>query len=100
MIRVAGHPIANDFRQDRRVALRRVLQRFQNEDTGAFADDKSIAAASNGRLALPGSSLRVESARIEANPPMPIGVIVASVPPQIIISAAPRSIILKESPIA
>ena len=29
---------------------------------------------------------------------MPIGVTVASVPPQIITSAAPRSIILKESP--
>src|SRR6266852_8495783 len=56
--------------------------------------------ASNGLLACEGSSLRVESAFIEANPPMPIGVIVASVPPQIIISAAPRSIILKESPMA
>src|SRR5258707_4770 len=56
--------------------------------------------ASKGLLACEGSSLRVESAFIEANPPMPIGVIVASVPPQIIISAAPRSIILKESPIA
>src|SRR6266852_5662834 len=56
--------------------------------------------ASQGRLARAGSSLRVERAFIEANPPTPIGVMVASVPPQIIISAAPRSIILKESPMA
>src|SRR6202035_2095641 len=61
---------------------------------------KPSRCASNGRLACPGSSLRVESAFIDANPPMPIGVIAASVPPQIIISAAPRSIILNESPIA
>src|SRR5439155_26683830 len=56
--------------------------------------------ASHGRQARAGSSLRVESAFMEANPPMPIGVLVASVPPQIIISAAPRSIILNESPMA
>jgi len=48
---------------------------------------------------VPGSSVRVE-ARLAANPPTPIGVMVASVPPQIIISAAPRSIILNESPMA
>src|SRR5215475_5980155 len=57
-------------------------------------------SASNGRLAVAGSSFRVDSAFIDAKPPTPIGVMVASVPPQIIMSAAPRSIILKESPIA
>jgi len=34
-------------------------------------------------------SFRVESAFIEENPPIPIGVMAASVPPQIIISARP-----------
>src|SRR5437879_1885702 len=53
-----------------------------------------------GPLACAGSSLRVESAFMAANPPMPMGVMVASAPPQIIISAAPHSIILKESPTA
>src|ERR1700741_69598 len=61
---------------------------------------KPSRPASQGRQARVGSSLRVESAFMDANPPMPIGVIVASVPPQILISAAPRSIILKESPMA
>src|SRR5882724_7094317 len=61
---------------------------------------KPSRSASNGRLAVAGSSLRVDSAFMEAKPPTPIGVMVASVPPQIIISAAPRSIILNESPMA
>src|SRR5260370_985566 len=61
---------------------------------------KPSRPASQGRLARAGSSLRVESAFMAANPPTPIGVMVASVPPQIIISAAPRSIILNESPMA
>src|SRR5437773_6526760 len=37
---------------------------------------------SQGRLACAGSSLRVESAFMAANPPTPIGVMVASAPPQ------------------
>src|SRR5215470_1909580 len=61
---------------------------------------KPSRSASKGRLAVAASSLRVERAFIDANPPTPIGVMVASVPPQIIISAAPRSMILKESPMA
>ncbi len=55
---------------------------------------------SNGRLARAGSSLRVESARIAANPPTPIGVIAASDPPAIITSASPRLMISYASPIA
>ena len=53
-----------------------------------------------GGEARSGSSLRVESARMAANPPMPIGVIAASVPPQIITSASPRWMRRKESPMA
>ena len=57
-------------------------------------------SASNGRDALRGSSLRVESARIAANPPIPIGVMEASDPPQIMTSASPRWISRNESPTA
>ena len=55
---------------------------------------------SNGRLARSGSSLRVESARIAANPPTPIGVMAASDPPAIITSASFRLMISKASPMA
>jgi len=59
-----------------------------------FADNK----AGRGRCQTdgwlcPDRHCGVDSAFIEAKPPTPIGVIVASVPPQIIMSAAPRSII-------
>ena len=57
-------------------------------------------SASKGRLARSGSSLRVESARMAANPPMPIGVTAASEPPAIITSASQRWMILNASPTA
>ena len=44
---------------------------------------------SNGRLARVGSSLRVDRALIEANPPRPMWVIAASLPPVTITSAQP-----------
>ena len=50
---------------------------------------KPSRSRSNGRLARVGSSLRVESARIEANPPRPMWVIAASLPPLTITSAQP-----------
>src|SRR5712671_923212 len=53
---------------------------------------------SHGRLARVGSSLRVDSARIAANPPTPIGVMAASEPPAIITSASLCWMIRKESP--
>src|SRR6266851_396878 len=55
---------------------------------------------SKGRLARSGSSLRVESARNAPKPPIPIGVIAASDPPAIMMSASPRRMISKASPIA
>src|SRR3989338_3501051 len=61
---------------------------------------KPSRSLSKGRLARCGSSLRVESARIAPNPPMPIGVIAASDPPTIITSAASRRMISNASPIA
>jgi hypothetical protein len=44
---------------------------------------------SQGRLALAGSSLRVDSARAEAKPPTASSVTTASAPPAIITSASP-----------
>ncbi len=101
VIGIAGHSVADDFRDDMRVAALGVFERFEHQNSAAFANDESIAVAHRkGGWHVAGSSLRVESACMAANPPTPIGVMVASVPPQIIISAAPRSIILKESPMA
>src|SRR5207237_3712359 len=61
---------------------------------------KPSRSLSNGRHAFPGSSLRVESARMAANPPTLIGVIAASDPPAIIASASPRRMISNDSPTA
>jgi hypothetical protein len=61
---------------------------------------KPSRSLSKGRLARSGSSLRVESARMAANPPTPIGVIAASEPPAIITSAASRRMISNASPMA
>ena len=61
---------------------------------------KPSRSLSNGRHAFSGASLRVESARIAANPPSPMCVMAASEPPAIIASAAPRRIISAASPMA
>ena len=61
---------------------------------------KPSRSRSKGRLAVSGSSLRVDSARIAANPPTPIGVIADSDPPAIITSARPRRMISSASPMA
>ena len=60
---------------------------------------KPSRSLSHGRQACAGSSLRCDSARMAANPPMPMGVTAASVPPQIITSASPYWMMRKESPI-
>ena len=54
---------------------------------------------SKGRLALSGSSLRLDSARMAANPPTESGVTAASDPPAMITSASPCMIMRTESPI-
>ena len=59
---------------------------------------KPSRSLSQGRLARAGSSLRVESARMAANPPTPMGVMAASAPPAIMTSASPRWMMRKESP--
>src|SRR2546428_10624668 len=61
---------------------------------------KPSRSASNGRLARAGSSLRVDNAFMAEKPPTPMGVMDASAPQEIITSAWPRWMILKESPMA
>ena len=60
---------------------------------------KPSRSLSKGRLACWGSSLRVERARMAANPSAtPSGVMEASVPPAIMASASPRWMMRKASP--
>ena len=61
---------------------------------------KPSRSLSNGRLARSGSSLRVDSARMAAKPPTPMGVMADSEPPAIITSASSRRMISNESPMA
>ena len=60
---------------------------------------KPSRSLSHGRLAVVGSSLRVDSARMVSKPPIPSGQIVDSEPPAIITSASPYSISRPASPI-
>src|SRR5438093_911182 len=57
-------------------------------------------AASKGRDALAGSSLRVDMAFIWQNPAMQSGMMMASAPPAIMTSASPRWMIFVASPMA
>ena len=61
---------------------------------------KPSRAASNGRLAPWGSSLRVESAFMLPKPPSPTSVMDASVPPATTVSASPALITIQASPMA
>ena len=60
---------------------------------------KPSRSLSHGRLAVAGSSLRVDSARAAAKPPTLNCVMAASAPPAIITSASPYSIMREASPI-
>ena len=59
---------------------------------------KPSRSTSHGRLAVAGSSLRVDSARAAQKPPMPSALTVASAPPAIMTSASPYSISRAASP--
>ena len=83
VVRVAGHSVADDFGENLRAAALGEFERLRESECPRLRRPRSRRArASNGRLARSGSSLRVESAFIAANPPMPIGVIAASEPPR------------------
>src|SRR5690606_19833897 len=61
---------------------------------------KPSRPVSQGRLAVAGSSLRVDSAFAEEKPPIANGVTVDSAPPQTIMSASPYSIMRADRPMA
>src|SRR5262249_36052521 len=55
VVRIAGHAVADNLSNDRRVTFCGVLERFENQDARAFADDETIAVgverpAGSGRL--------------------------------------------------
>ena len=77
-----------------------MLERLQDENAAALADDEAVTPRSNGREAASGSSFRVESAFMDANPPMVASWMPASTPPAIIMSASPRRIVSQASPSA
>ena len=69
--RVGGRAVAHELGERRRAAGLRVLELLEHEDAGALADDEAIAArCRTGARPPAGSSFRVESARIAANPPI------------------------------
>ena len=61
---------------------------------------KPSRSRSHGRLALVGSSLRVDSARAWQKPPTAVGVCAISAPPAIMTSASPYWIVRMPMPIA
>jgi len=88
VIGIGGHAVANDFGEDGRAAALGVFEFFENQDAGAFAHDEAVTVFVPGTAGAGGSSLRVERARMAANPPTPMGVMAASAPPAIITSAS------------
>src|ERR1700722_6792352 len=46
VVGVAGHAVADNFGEDGGVAFLRVLEGFEDEDAGAFADHETVAAGS------------------------------------------------------
>jgi hypothetical protein len=86
VVRISGHAVADDLGVDpraRAMADSRSSRMTMPEPSPMMNPSRSL---SNGRLAFSGSSLRVDMARIAANPPTLIGVIAASEPPAIIAS--------------
>ena len=63
---VAAHAVADNLGQNVRAALLGEFQFFQNQDAGAFADDKAVAVAIEGTGGLLG--LVVARARARAWP--------------------------------
>src|SRR5215208_7201816 len=82
----------------------RALRAFANSSSSSTStpapspSTKPSRSRSKGRLDPSGSSLRVDSARMAAKPPIPIAQTAASEPPAIITSAAPRRMISDASP--
>jgi len=92
---VGAHAVAHQLRHDLGARAARANSKFLRATSipapsPHHVSSFAITVRPTDWDARSGSSLRVESARIAANPPTPIGVIHASVPPQIMASASPR----------
>ena len=88
VVRVAAHAVADNFGNDVGSACFGVFQLFQDQDARAFADHESVAVFVPGTAGVFGIVVARGKARMAANPPTPIGVMAASVPPAIITSAS------------
>ena len=66
----------------------------------AVIEARGLSKSYGGKPAVSGLSFRSESAVMLANPPIAIGVTVASAPPVIMMSASPYWMVLNASPIA
>jgi hypothetical protein len=100
MKRVAAHAISHKLGDDIRTSTLCMFEFFNDENARALSDDETIALGIEGTRGALGSSFRVDSARMAAKPPTPMGVIAASEPPQIMASASPREITRNASPTA
>ena len=100
MVGVAAHPESRQLSVDAGAALDRMFVLFEHQHPAPSPSTKPSRPVSQGRLAVAGSSFRVDRALADAKPPIASGVTVDSAPPQTIMSASPYSIIRAPSPMA
>ena len=93
MIRIAGAAVADNFAIDVRPTTTGMLQFFQDKRTGPLSHDKTVTFTVKGAAGLLGDVVFGDSARILPKVLTASGVMTASVPPAIITSAAPRTIV-------
>ena len=96
VVSVAGHAVADNFRNDLRAASLGEFELFENQNARRL---RPTTNPSRSRVKRPAGALRLVIARVKARawrriPPMPMGVTAASAPPAIITSAAQRWMIL------
>src|SRR5438270_10309928 len=48
VIGIAGHSVTDELGNNGSIALLRIFQRFENQNAGAFADDKAVAFGVKG----------------------------------------------------
>ncbi len=89
---VAGHSVAHNFGQNFCAAVfvrARAFPELRYPEPSPTTDPSRLRVEKDGSHAW-ARHCAMESAFIAANPPMPMGVMLASAPPQIIRSASPR----------
>ena len=97
---VGTRAVAEQLGVDPRTAAPGVLQFFDHQQAGPFAEHEAVAVPVERPAGAGGSSLRSDRARMLEKPAMPIGVIAASVPPVTMTSASSCWMALKASPMA